>query len=88
MAQVRIFETFMHRSAGQLHVVMELLSGGDLKDRLRKRGAGYPEALASRYIRSMTGATLYCHGHGAGPHTPCTTPHTFPHRAPLPSVLC
>ena len=64
---VRIFETFLHRPAGELHVVMELLSGGDLRDRLRKRGAGYPEALAGRYIRSMSGAVLYCHEHGVRP---------------------
>ena len=43
---------------------MEMLAGGNLRDRLMKRNPEpYPEPLAAKYMRSMHSAMLYCHNH-------------------------
>eukprot|EP00908_Phaeocystis_cordata_P015030 Transcript_26144.p1 GENE.Transcript_26144~~Transcript_26144.p1 ORF type:complete len:525 (-),score=253.67 Transcript_26144:913-2487(-) len=61
---VRLFETFLDRKEQQLHVIMEMLAGGNLRDRLMKRNPEpYPEPLAAKYMRSMHSAILYCHNH-------------------------
>jgi len=60
---VRLFETFFDRDEAQLHVVMENLSGGNLRQRLMERGTYYDEATAARLMRGMHSAILYCHQH-------------------------
>ena len=47
-----------------MHIVMENLSGGNLRERLMKRGTYYDEATAARLMRGMHSAILYCHQHG------------------------
>ena len=61
---VRLFATLNDRQALELHLVMEMLGGGDLHKRLRERGRPYEEALAANYMRSMVSAVRYCHSRG------------------------
>lgn len=56
---IRIVDTF--EGADSLYIVMELVSGGDLFDRVVARG-GYPEADARAVLRSLLSALAYMHG--------------------------
>jgi len=55
---IEIFET-----SKKLYMVLELLTGGELFDRIVKKG-NYSEKEASDVIRSVTSALLYLHNNG------------------------
>ena len=54
----------------QVHIVMELCTGGSLVSRLGERLAahgnthGFGEAAAASLVEEMLSAVLYCHQHG------------------------
>ena len=63
----------------QVHIVMELCTGGSLVSRLGERLAahgnthGFGEAAAASLVEEMLSAVLYCHQHGVvRPLVPCT----------------
>ena len=48
----------------KLHIVMELVTGGQLLQRLATKGL-YSEAVTAQCIRSIADALAYCHSKGA-----------------------
>lgn len=67
---VRVYESFEDIEAGQVHIVMELCTGGCLLSRLGERLAahghthGFGEASCAALVEEMLSAVLYCHQHG------------------------
>lgn len=59
---VRLYETF--ENAEEIYLVMELLSGGDLLERLTTVGHQLTEELTLRLIQGIVGAVRYCHDNG------------------------
>mmetsp|Transcript_68466 Transcript_68466/g.196398 ORF Transcript_68466/g.196398 Transcript_68466/m.196398 type:complete len:601 (-) Transcript_68466:44-1846(-) len=58
---VRLFETF--KTDTQLHLVMEICSGGELFEKITKDAPeGFPEAQAAAYVRQIDAAVCYLHG--------------------------
>lgn len=58
---VQLFEIF--ETPKKLHMVLELLTGGELFDRIVKKGS-YSEKEASEVIRSVVSALQYLHDQG------------------------
>jgi calcium/calmodulin-dependent protein kinase I len=58
---VRLFEIF--ETSKRLYMVMELLTGGELFDRIVKKGS-FSEKEASEVVRNVTDALKYLHGIG------------------------
>ena len=58
---VQLFEIF--ETPKKLHMVLELLTGGELFDRIVKKGS-YSEKEASEVIRSVVSALQYLHEQG------------------------
>lgn len=58
---VRLFE--MYESKKKVYMVIELLAGGELFDRIVSKGS-FSEKEASDVIKSLAGAILYLHGIG------------------------
>jgi len=56
---VKLFETFEHD--GVLYMIMELCTGGELYGRLSAAGKRFPEKVASRIVKEMLSAVVYCH---------------------------
>ena len=63
---VKVYESFEDVHKGEMYIVMELCTGGDLVSRLRKTGNrhGVGEAGAATLMEEMLSAVLYCHQHG------------------------
>ena len=57
-------EWFEEKRRNQLHIVMELCSGGALVSRMKRHRHGYGEAVARKLVEKMLSATLYCHQRG------------------------
>jgi len=54
---------FVQDSKATLFLVLELVTGGELFDRI-KIGRGTPEATAQRYFRELVGGVGFCHAKG------------------------
>mmetsp|Transcript_5376 Transcript_5376/g.18040 ORF Transcript_5376/g.18040 Transcript_5376/m.18040 type:complete len:553 (+) Transcript_5376:68-1726(+) len=61
---VKLHEWFEEKRRNQLHIVMELCSGGALVSRMKRHRHGYGEAAARKLVEKMLSATLYCHQRG------------------------
>jgi calcium-dependent protein kinase len=56
---VKLFETYEHDNV--LYMIMELCTGGELYGRLEAAGKRFKEKVASRIVRQMLSAVVYCH---------------------------
>ena len=63
---VRVYESFEDVASGEVFIIMELCTGGDLVSRLRQRNNrhGMGETGAATLMEEMLSAVLYCHSHG------------------------
>lgn len=61
----RIFESFEDLENREVHIIMELCTGGSLVSRMASRHRnGYSENMAATMLEKMLSAVLYCHHHG------------------------
>jgi len=58
----RLFESF--EEEGQIHIIMEICTGGALVSRMKRHSHGYGERAAATLVEKMLSATLYCHHNG------------------------
>lgn len=61
---VKIYESFDEPSTSQIHIIMELCSGGSLVSRMKTHRHGYGEKAAATLIEKMLSAVMYCHHNG------------------------
>ena len=60
---LRLHECF--EDAKQIHLVLELCTGGELLERLHQQaGHHYTEKVACQFIKTMVSAVRYCHENG------------------------
>ena len=58
----RLFESFEEES--QLHIIMEICTGGALVSRMKSHSHGYGERAAATLVEKMLSAVVYCHHNG------------------------
>jgi len=58
----KVFEAFEDFRHGEVHIIMELCTGGSLVSRMRS--TRYSEEQAASFVQQMLSATLHCHRHG------------------------
>jgi len=58
----RLFESFEEES--QLHIIMEICTGGALVSRMKRHSHGYGERAAATLVEKMLSAVVYCHHNG------------------------
>jgi len=61
---VRVFETFEDPRRQELHIIMEMCTGGALVSRMKTHRHGYGEKAAATLVEKMMSSTMYCHKHG------------------------
>ena len=61
---VKVFETFEDPRRQELHIIMEMCTGGALVSRMKTHRHGYGERAAATLLEKMLSATMYCHKHG------------------------
>jgi len=60
---VRIYEYFEERDSAEMHIIMELCTGGSLVSRMKTHRHGYGEAAAATLVEKMLSAVFFCHSH-------------------------
>ena len=58
------FETFEDPRRQELHIIMEMCTGGALVSRMKTHRHGYGEKAAATLLEKALSATMYCHKHG------------------------
>ena len=58
----RLFESFEEET--ELHIIMEICTGGALVARMKRHSHGYGERAAATLLEKMLSAVLYCHHNG------------------------
>jgi len=61
---VKVFETFEDPRRQELHIIMEMCTGGALVSRMKTHRHGYGEKAAATLLEKSLSATMYCHKHG------------------------
>ena len=61
---VKVFETFEDSANRELHIIMEMCTGGALVSRMKSHRHGYGEKAAATLMEKSLSATMYCHKHG------------------------
>jgi len=61
---VKVFETFEDPRRQELHIIMEMCTGGALVSRMKTHRHGYGEKAAATLLEKALSATMYCHKHG------------------------
>jgi|TARA_B100000524_G_scaffold339604_1_gene232017 calcium-dependent protein kinase len=60
----KLFEYFEDHKKMQMHIIMELCTGGALVSRMKNHRYGYSEAAAAKLVEKMLSAVMYCHHRG------------------------
>jgi len=61
---VKVFETFEDPRRQELHIIMEMCTGGALVSRMKTHRHGYGEKAAATLMEKMLSSIMYCHKHG------------------------
>ncbi|KAL1503257.1 hypothetical protein AB1Y20_011313 [Prymnesium parvum] len=62
---VKLFATYEDAEEKELHMVMEICTGGELVARLLQQGeSGFNEASAAQLVKKVLSAIRHCHAHG------------------------